>query len=225
MNTHTNPGVDRAVRQATREDLPFVAWCNYEASSPYPGFCYWDPLLEGLNTPTASFIDAVFRCDALAYGKVEDFFIIEEAGKQLGGASGFAMNAEDYRPLHLNRMNDVANELGWKPEIVKEFLERYNQVWHDPHDVTIAPSAEWTIECVAVVPEARGRGVGKQLLSAILEAGKERGHTHAGIAVTIGNEPAQKLYEALGFRMFITYGAAYFDDAFPGTIKYRIALN
>ncbi len=95
------PETNRIVRRATREDLVFVAWCNYESSSPYPGFCYWDPLLEGLNTATMKFIEAVFRSDALGYGRVEDFFIVEEAGKPLGGASGFVMNAADYRPLLL----------------------------------------------------------------------------------------------------------------------------
>lgn len=214
----------RTVRRATREDLSFVAWCNYESSSPYPGFCYWDPLLEGLNTPTMQYIEAVFRADALAYGRVENFFIIEEDGKLLGGASGFEMSPTDYRPLNLERMPDVAKLLGWTDAMLQTFLERYSQVWRDPQDVTLAPSAPWTIECVAVVPEARGQGVGKQLLTAIMEAGKTQGHTHVGIAVTAGNEPAQKLYEALGFKMMVTYGAEYFDDAFPGTIKYRRAL-
>lgn len=217
--------VVRTVRPATREDLPFIAWCNYESSSPYPGFCYWDPLLEGFNTPTMTFIHALFEADALAYGKVEDFFILEEAGKPLGGASGFVMSAEDFRPLHLHRMADVAHRLGWSPATLETFLTRYQSVWRDPQDVTIAASAPWTIECVAVIPEARGRGIGRQLLGAIIQAGKAHGHSHVGIAVTIGNEPAQKLYEGLGFKPYVTYWAAYFEEQFPGTAKYRMALT
>ena len=68
------------VRRATQKDIPFLAWCNYEASSPAPGFCYWDPLLEGTNTETMKFIEAVFQADALAWGNVDNFFVVEEKG-------------------------------------------------------------------------------------------------------------------------------------------------
>jgi ribosomal protein S18 acetylase RimI-like enzyme len=221
MNMPTTQQTGYLVRRATRHDLAFVAWCNYEASSPYPGFCYWDPLLDGLHTPTMRFIEAMFQADALAYGRVEDFFIIEQATELLGGASGFVMSATDYRPLHLPRMKAVAELLAWTPSILTTFLERYEQVWQDPQDVTLAPTASWTIECVAVKAAVRGRGIGKQLLEAVIAAGQAQGHTHTGIAVTIGNEAAQKLYEAVGFAMVVTYGAAYFNGAFPGTIKYR----
>ena len=42
-------------RGATPEDLDFVAWCNYTASSPAPGFCWWDPLIEGIGIKTITF--------------------------------------------------------------------------------------------------------------------------------------------------------------------------
>jgi hypothetical protein len=28
---------------------------------------------------------------------------------------------------------------------------------------------------------------------------------------------ARRVYEALGFQMYVTYGAAYFDEAFPAS--------
>jgi ribosomal protein S18 acetylase RimI-like enzyme len=209
------------IRRATRDDLPFVAWCNYEASSPQPGFSYWDPLLEGTGTPTMTFIEAVFHEDALAWGRVEDFWLAESAGRPVGGASGFDMDPRDHRPLHLDRLPAVAARLGWPEETLAGFRAGYEGVWSDPLDPTLAPAADWVIECVAVVPEARGRGVAKQLMQALLDEGRRRGHSHAAIAVTAGNAAAQRVYEGVGFRMYISYGADYFDDAFPGTIKYR----
>ncbi len=210
-------------RSATAADIPFLAWCNYEATSPYPGFCYWDPLIGG--TPTLTFIEAVFRADALAWGSPHDFIIIESDGKPIAGASGFTMDSADYRPLRLDRLPAVAQQIGWDEGQVASFIQGYQQVWNDPLDPTLAPTAPWIIECVAVVPDARGRGVGKALMHAVLDAGRQRGMAHAGIAVTIGNEAAQRLYESVGFQMVVTYGAAYFDGEFPGTIKYRIALQ
>jgi len=213
------------VRRATQNDIPFVAWCNYEASSPAPNFCYWDPLLEGSNTDTMAFIEAVFKADALAWGSPEDFFIVEENGKPIAGASGFTMDAHDYRPLKLSHLPAVATLLGWNAEMVEQFRQGYEGVWNDPLDSTLAPSAPWIIECVAVVPEARGRGVAKFLMQALLEEGKRRGFPYAGISVTMDNEPARHVYEGVGFQMYMAYGAEYFNNAFPGTTKYRIQLG
>jgi ribosomal protein S18 acetylase RimI-like enzyme len=212
------------VRQGTRADIPFLAWCNYAATSPAPGFCYCDPLVTETGTPTMAFIEAVLAADALAWGRCEDFLILEERGRPLGGASGFVMDPDDYRPLRRDRLPAVAQRLGWSKAALVRFQQSYEAVWSDPQDTTLAPTAPWTIECVAVVPDARGRGVARALLRALLDRGRALGHTAAGIAVTRGNEPAQRVYEALGFQMYVTYGAAYFDGAFPGTIKYRVGL-
>lgn len=209
------------IRQATRADIPFLAWCNYEASSPAPGFCYWDPLLDGTGTPTMAFLAAVFAADALAWGRCEEFTLIEEGGAPIAGASGFVMDPDDFRPFRLERLPIVAEQLGWGAATLAEFQRRYEQVWSDPRDLTLAPAAPWTIECVAVAPAARGRGVAKALVRAVVERGRALGHPAAGIAVTLGNTPACRAYEAVGFQPYITYWSAYFNGAFPGTIKYR----
>jgi ribosomal protein S18 acetylase RimI-like enzyme len=211
-------------RRATRDDISFVAWCNFESTSPAPGFSYWDPLLAPLQTDTMTFIKTVFAYDALAWGRVENFFIVEESGIPVGGASGFTMDEADYRPLRMDRLPDVARALGWDAGTMAQFLHGYESVWNDPHDATLAPTAHWIIECVAVVPEARGRGVAKTLLRAILDEGRRLGHTRAGISVTIDNEPAKRVYEALGFQTYMLYGAEYFEGQYPGTIKYRMNL-
>lgn len=223
--TQVNTTPTLMVRHATRADLPFVAWCNYEASSPYPGFCYWDPLLEGTGTATMAFIEAVFQADALAWGQVEDFVLIEQDGKPIAGASGFSMNSVDYRPLLLSRLPDVARQLGWNSETLAQFQQMYENVWADPLDSTLAPAAPWIIECVAVLPEMRGKGVARRLMQALIEEGRVRGHSHAGISVTTGNDAAQRVYEAVGFQMYMAYGTEYFDGQFPGTTKYRLRLS
>ena len=212
------------VRPATRADLAFIAWCNYEASSPAPNFCYWDPLLEGLDTPTMMFIEAMFRADALSYGRVEDFVVVEFEGKLIAGASGFSMDPDDYRPLRLPHLPQLAELLGWTSKQQAQFVTRYQNVWADPRDPSLASQAPWIIECVAVVPEQRGRGIARVLLNAILDKGRRLGHSHAGISVTHGNEPARRVYEAMGFKLYLDYGAEYFEGAFPGTTKYRMRL-
>lgn len=213
------------VRRAHRDDLPFVAWCNVEASSPAPGFCYWDPLLEGTGTRARAFAEAVFGADAFAWGRVENFFIVEQGGTPLAGGSGFEMDPHDYRPLRLGRLPVVARTLGWSAAALAAFGRGYEQVWPDPLEPTLAPHAPWLIECVAVIPEARGRGLTRLLLSALVAEGGRRGHTTMGISVTTGNVPAQRAYESFGFQLYLAYGADYFGGAFPGTTKYRFHVD
>ncbi|WP_128543216.1 GNAT family N-acetyltransferase [Larkinella soli] len=207
-------------RSATRSDLPFVAWCNYEATSPYPGFSYWDPLLDGFHTDTHEFIQTVLAHDALAWGRVEDFVVGELDNQPVCGASGFVMAPEDYRPLRLDRLAVVAQTLGWSTEQLALFEERYRQVWSDPHDPTLKPTGEWTIECVAVQADYRHRGLGKQLLEAVIDLGRAQGYRTAGIAVTLGNEGAHALYRSVGFDPYLTYWPAYFHGQYPGTQKF-----
>ncbi len=218
-----NPEI--TARQATQADIPFLAWCNVQATSPAPEFCYWDPLLAHTKTSSIAFMEAVFQTNALAWGQVEEFFILEQAGKPIAGASAFTMSNTDYRPLQLECLPAIAQHLSWNQSATVAFQEAYEQVWHDPLDPSLAPHTSWIIECVAVIPEARGRGMTRKLFQALFAEGQKRGHTHVGISVTTGNQAAQRAYEAIGFQLYLQYGAEYFDHAFPGTTKYRMRLK
>jgi GNAT superfamily N-acetyltransferase len=217
--------LDTTARRATHDDIAFLAWCNMEATSPEPGFCYWDPLLAPTGTATRTFVETVLHHDALAWGSVHDFFVLEHEGQPVAGASAFTMNADDYRPLRFERLADVAHALGWNASTLETFQASYESVWSNPKDPTLEPHAPWIIECVAIKPEVRGRGLTRRLFQALFAEGKRRGHAHVGISVTTGNLPAERAYEAIGFELYLRYGAAYFGGAFPGTTKYILALN
>lgn len=57
---------------------------------------------------------------------------------------------------------------------------------------------------IALIPEARGRGIGERLLRDILEEGGSAGKS-VSIHVEAFN-PALRLYERMGFRQIDTYG-------------------
>ncbi|MDB4987625.1 MAG: Histone acetyltransferase [Myxococcaceae bacterium] len=66
----------------------------------------------------------------------------------------------------------------------------------------ISESKVWTTEvpelAIAIVPEARGQGLGAALLAALLEGLRGR---HASIALSVREDnPAVRLYERSGFR-------------------------
>lgn len=60
-------------RRASPDDLDFIAYCNYTASSPSPGFCYWDSLIEGFGLETITFIRHAISLDVLAWCRISDF--------------------------------------------------------------------------------------------------------------------------------------------------------
>jgi ribosomal-protein-alanine N-acetyltransferase len=57
------------------------------------------------------------------------------------------------------------------------------------------------IATIAVHPEARGRGIGRQLLVHSLLESVRQGATRATLEVRIGNQIAQNLYHEFGFRV------------------------
>jgi ribosomal protein S18 acetylase RimI-like enzyme len=67
-----------------------------------------------------------------------------------------------------------------------------------------------------VAPEAAGRGLGAQLLQALLARCREEGLESVVLTVTEGNASARRLYESCGFRSFgvepraIKVGATYY---------------
>lgn len=62
------------------------------------------------------------------------------------------------------------------------------------------PPADVDVTSVWVHPQHRGRGVAPALVRQILQWAGESGAVSAGLWVTIGNVPAGRLYDGLGFR-------------------------
>jgi ribosomal protein S18 acetylase RimI-like enzyme len=71
------------------------------------------------------------------------------------------------------------------------------------------PSVTWplgerlaTVETLAVLAEARGRGVGRTLLDGVRREARRRGADSMTLLVMEDNEAAQRFYEREGFRPF-----------------------
>lgn len=218
-----------STRKATIADIPFLAKIDYEASLPPLNHCFWEDILQDTQTSALQLIEAVLRAEASNWGNVADFVILEEQGKPVAAAAGYLPNPEDYCPLRLSCLDKVAANLDWSKETMTTFQDRYLQFWGgDLRPVFLTPQAPWIIESVAVLPEARGRGLGKALLKALLQEGRSQGHSHAGISVINGNAVARQTYESMGFKPYQTFHAEYFSDRFdidfPGMTKFGLRL-
>jgi GNAT superfamily N-acetyltransferase len=207
-------------RPATIADIPFLAKIDYEASLPPLNHCFWEDILEGTGTSALSFIEAMFRVEASNWGNVKDFLVLEEIGKPVAAAAGYTPNLEDYCPLRLSLLDNIAADLNWSKEIAATFHDRYMQLWGDDlRPFFLTPQSPWIIETVAVLPEARGRGLGKVLLRALLDKGRSQHHSHAGIMIINGNDIARRTYESVGFKPYQTFHADYFTEQFD--IEFR----
>ena len=218
-------------RQATIADIPFLARIEYEASLPPLNHCFWEDLLAGIGTTALAFIEAKLKADASNWGGVEDFWVVEEDGKPMAAAAGYVPSEqENYCPLRLSRLEAMAEILNWSKATTEMFRDRYLELWgNDLRPDFLTPQASWIIENVAVLPEARGRGLGKALLNALLQEGKSQQHSHAGIMVINGNDVAQHTYESIGFKPYQTFYSHYFSDhadmEFPGVTKFGLRFS
>ncbi|MGV0028456.1 GNAT family N-acetyltransferase [Phormidesmis priestleyi ANT.L61.2] len=217
-------------RKATIVDIPFLAKIDYEASLPPLNHCFWEDILVGTGTGALPFLEAMFRARASNWGNIDDFLVLEELGNPVAAAVGYTPNLEDYCPLRLSLLDQIAVDLNWRKEVTTSFRDRYLQLWGDDlRPFFLTPQAPWIIETVAVLPGARGRGLGKVLLKALLEEGRSQQHSHAGIMVINGNDIARRTYESIGFKPYQTFHADYFMEQFniefPGITKFGLCLN
>jgi ribosomal protein S18 acetylase RimI-like enzyme len=113
----------------------------------------------------------------------------------------------------------------WRERVPGSLVSRYVRGWGRPGDTAVVAldggfpvGAAWyrvfspdepgygfvdeqTPElAIAVVPSQRGKGVGEQLLLALIERARQAGYSSLSLSVEPGN-PARKLYERHGFRV------------------------
>ncbi|WP_120514120.1 GNAT family N-acetyltransferase [Chitinophaga barathri] len=80
---------------------------------------------------------------------------------------------------------------------VLDFIEQSLSYRFQPEDET--GPGEYYLDSIAVSPASQGKGIGKQLILAAAERGKQLGLDFAGLLVSTENPGAQRLYERLGF--------------------------
>ena len=89
-------------------------------------------------------------------------------------------------------------------------LNRWWLAESDGHPVGVLLLADgidaqtWEISYVGVVPEARGKGIGRAIMERAIDFAASAGRTALTLIVDARNKPALALYSALGFRAYET---------------------
>ncbi len=190
--------MDPVIRPATRDDLPFLAWAQLEASRSHLPFGFWDIAFPGPDAHRLSLIERVCGAEARSFCHWSGFLIAEVGGEPAAALSAYDEATAATGEHFLAALGVVTREVGWDEARLHAMFERLAPF------LTCAPEQPddaWIVEWVATRPEHRGKGLVRALLPAIVQAGRQRGHGTFQIGVLIGNTPAQRAYEGAGFRV------------------------
>ena len=203
--------MDPTIRDATPDDAPFLAWVIQAAARSHVPLGVWDFAFPGPDGPRLEYLAALALAEPPSFAHYTGFLVAEREGRPIAALSG-------YDPAHADTdafMAALGNALqakGWSAEHRALALARMAPMVTCVPD---SPPGTWIVEWVAALPEARGRGVARALLLAILERGRAANYTTAQISYLIGNDPASAAYERVGFATIDEKR----DPAFEATFK------
>ena len=154
-------------------------------------------MLRGFRGRPAADIEALATTQSPHWAHHSVFAVEEVDGRPASGMCGY-FDEELGIPALQKGMIEADERLARTPEEIRAGMQRTAPILHvAPHH----PSGTWIVENVATHPDHRRQGLVDALLSEMLERGRQRGASLAGIGVMIGNDRAQRAYEKAGFRV------------------------
>lgn len=184
------------IRPAVADDAPFVAWVQQEASRSHMPYGFWDLAIPGPDEYRLRLVERIARAKAKSFSHWSGFLIAEVDGEPAAGLSAYDDAQAATGERFFQALFEGLGAEGWNEARLGGLQQRLMPF------LTCAPEQPddtWIVEWVATKPAHRGKGLTKALLHAILAAGRERGHTQFQIGLLIGNTPAQRAYEGVGF--------------------------
>jgi ribosomal protein S18 acetylase RimI-like enzyme len=188
--------VEPVIRPATRDDVPFIAWVQQEASRSHLPFGFWDLAFPGPDEYRLGLVERVCDAEARSFCHWSGFLIAEVGGEPAAALSAYDEATAATGERFMAALSEGTTTRGWNDARLQAMFERLAPF------LTCAPEQPedaWIVEWVATRPEHRGKGLVRRLLPAIVDVGRRRGHAKFQIGVLIGNTPAQRAYEGAGF--------------------------
>jgi translation initiation factor 4G len=203
-------------------DLDLVAWTQIEATRSGRPIGFYDIAFPGPDEPRHSIVAEIASTGRPHFAHVSGFLVAEIDGVPVGAASGYAPGIKKVGH-YAEAMGRVLVRRGWSKAHIDLLGFRVA-----PCSATFsdAPDDRWIVEWVALRPEARGKGAAAELLRAVLDRGRAAGFRTAQISYLIGNTPAQRAYERVGFETEDEKRDKTFEAMIgsPGCVRMRMAL-
>ena len=134
--------------------------------------------------------------DGIAVGMSSDY----SAGQHRNSSDGPLVRAAGWRVVRMAAVSTIAARLF-------RFIDT-------------VPEGDYYLQAIAVVPDARGRGIGTMLLGGVEDRARAAGSERLVLDVAVENKGARLLYERLGLSIEATSPRAYLG---PGSRVYRMA--
>jgi ribosomal protein S18 acetylase RimI-like enzyme len=183
-------------RPATADDAPFLAWVMQEAARSHLEKGIWDIAFPGQDEQRLEILAKLVTSQRIHFGHFSRFRVLEVDGEPASALSAYENSQHGKEQLTLG-IAEALSQLGWSLEEMLAVGERGASV-----EATGYPNPDglWIVEWVATRPEFRGRALIRRLLLEILELGREQGFARAQIGYLLGNVPAKRAYERVGFK-------------------------
>jgi len=190
--------MDIAIRSATAADAPFLAWVQQESARSHLQAGFWDLAFPGPDDDRFRIMRRIVTAEALSLCHWSGFLVASIDGRVAAALSGYTRPSVAGGIAFFEALNAALDAEGWSAaqrDAIGARIAPFFTCLPETSDDT------WIVEWVATLPEFRGRGLVKSLLHAVLARGRERGHKQFQVSVLIGNTPAQRAYEGVGFRV------------------------
>jgi GNAT superfamily N-acetyltransferase len=183
--------MESLIRPAAPGDATEVARLMYLAGKSHVKTSIYDLTFPGSMEERLSKLTALLTTQARSWYHYSHYLVSEVDGSVAGSLCGF-----NDREAGGSLMQQAYIEIGTDRAEGKAMFERL-QPFYRVNPVHYEDS--WVVEHVAVFPDFRGQGIISALLEEILDRGRGRGFKSAELNMLIGNTPAQRAYEKVGF--------------------------
>lgn len=185
------------LRDATEEDVPFVAWVMLAASRSHLPRGIWEYLYQLDEAETLAYLETLAVTDTVHLFHHSLFVVAEVDGRPAAAMCGYDPATQGFATF-ATVLPAVAAGAGIAlddPELGRRTGVLMAGFVEPPVD------RAWVVENVATAPEFRRRGLVDALLAEQLRRGRAKDFDTAQIGVFIGNEPARHAYIKAGFEV------------------------
>ncbi len=183
------------IRPADRGDSRFLAWVMEAAGRSHLPRGIWDIAVPD-DERRIDYLDALVSSEARAFWHWSCFLVAERDGRHAAALAGYEPRLA--LPEIPASTRQAEQRLGIADAESRAIQQRMGVCAACFPEI---PQDRFVIEWVATLPEFRGRGIVHQLLLEVLDRGREAGYERAQVGVMIGNTPAQRAYEGVGFKI------------------------
>jgi len=209
------------VRKATPTDVPFLSWVVLAASRSHLARGAFYLLVPESEPERRQFLSALLQARP-SWCHHAVFRIAEVRGEAAAALAAYPVSGGDLSPPE-EILPEVARAEGWsEARLSAAFGAMAPFLGCVPRE---DPEA-WAVEWVATDPDFRRRGLVTGLLDQVLEDGRRHGHRVAQLLILLGNTPAQRAYEKVGFRIVDERRTPEFEAALgcPGLARMEAPL-